>query len=118
MKRKAKIQIVEALSEYSEEMILTSGYDLNSSLRNNDAEPCDTEIILHLKDGNNITLSNRREESIKAEKYCGDSIINVCYLVPEAYGEVDYLDVDIRGELYSLKRIPLECIAWVEMNEK
>lgn len=116
MKRKAKIQLVEALSEYSELMKEASG--CCKELYNKDFDPCKTEIIIHLFDGTKITLSNRHEECSQKQQYCGDSIINVCYLVPEAYGEVDYLDVEIRGDIFSRKRIPLECVAWVEMNQE
>ena len=118
MKRKAKIQLVEALSDYSQKMVETSGSNYNLPLLDKNEEPCDTELILHLKDGTKITLSNRREESTNEQVYYGDTISNVCDLLPKHFEEVDYLDVEIRGNVYSRKRIPLECVAWVEMNQE
>jgi len=122
MKRKAKIQIIEALSEYSQEMMATSGYNLNSPRRNmfcNAKDPCKTELILHSKSGDKITLSNRHEECTKTQKWCGDEITNVCDLVPELWHEVDYLDVVIREPgKNSRMRIPLESVAWVELYQE
>lgn len=122
MKRKAKIQIVEALSEYSQEMMRTSGYNLNSPRRDmygNAKDPCKTEMLLHLKDGARIILSNRREESTENQEWCGDEIVNVRDLIPELYDDVDYLDVVIRepGKNHRM-RIPLESVAWVELYQE
>lgn len=119
MKRKSKIQIVEVLSEYSQEMLATSGYNLNSPLRGSKDNPCKTELILHLKSGDKITLSNRHEECTKTQKWCGDEITNVCDLIPELWHEVDYLDVVIKsGNRKTRMRIPLECVAWVELYQE
>ena len=118
MKRKAKIQLVEALSDYSQKMVATSGSNYDLPWKDKNEESCDTKLILHLKDGTTITLSNRREESTKAQVYYGDTISNVCDLLPEHFEEVDYLDVEIRGDVYSRKRIPLECVAWVELYQE
>lgn len=122
MKRKAKIQIVEALSEYSQEMMRTSGYNLNSPRRNmfgNTKDPCDTFLKLHLKDGTKIALSNERKKSTETQKYCGDEISNVCDLIPELFDEVDYLDVVIKsGNRKTRMRIPLETVAWVELYQE
>lgn len=119
MKRKSKIQIVEVLSEYSQEMLATSGYNLNSPLRVSKENPCKTELILHLKDGARIILDNRHEECTKTQKWCGDEITNVCDLIPELWHEVDYLDVVIRepGKKHRM-RIPLESVSWVELCQE
>lgn len=122
MKRKAKIQIVEALSEYSQEMMRTSGYNLNSPRRDmygNAKDPCKTEMLLHLKDGARIILDNRHEECTKTQEWCGDEIVNVRDLIPELYDDVDYLDVVIRepGKNHRM-RIPLESVAWVELYQE
>lgn len=122
MKRKAKIQIVEALSEYSQEMVATSGYNLNSPRRDmfgKAKDPCKTEMLLHLKDGARIVLENRHEECTKTQKWCGDEIVNVRDLIPELYDDVDYLDVLIRepGKNHRM-RIPLESVAWVELYQE
>lgn len=118
MKRKAKIQIVEALAEYSQEMYGTSGYDLHSPLRGSQDNPCKTELILHLKDGARIVLENRHGESTVRQKYCGDEIANVCDLIPELFDNVDYLDVKFRvpGRNHRM-RIPLESVSWVELYQ-
>lgn len=122
MKRKAKIQLVEALSEYSQEMVGTSGYDLQSPRRNmfgKAKEPCKTELILHLKDGARIILDNRHKESTKKQEYLGDEISNVGDLLPELWHEVDFLDVKFRepGKNHRM-RIPLESVAWVELYQE
>lgn len=119
MKRKSKIQIVEVLSEYSQEMLATSGYNLNSPLRVNQGNPCKTELILHLKDGVRIILDNRHKESTEKKEWCGDEITNVCDLIPELWHEVDFLDVVIRepGKNHRM-RIPLESVAWVELYQE
>lgn len=124
MKRKAKIQIVEVLSEYSQEMMRTSGYDLKWPLREkvyggNAKDPCKTEMLLHLKDGARIILYNRHKESTEKQKYLGDEISNVGDLLPELWHEVDYLDVVIRepGKNHRM-RIPLETVAWVELYQE
>ena len=122
MKRKAKIQIVEALSEYSQEMMRTSGYNLNSPRRDmygNAKDPCKTEMLLHLKDGARIILDNRHEECTKSQKWCGDEIGNVRDLIPELWHEVDYLDVVIKsGNRKTRMHIPLETVAWVELYQE
>lgn len=122
MKRKAKIQIVEALSEYSQEMMRTSGYNLNSPRRDmygNAKDPCKTEMLLHLKDGARIILDNRHEECTKSQKWCGDEIVNVRDLIPELWHEVDYLDVVIKsGNRKTRMHIPLETVAWVELYQE
>lgn len=122
MKRKAKIQIVEALSEYSQEMVATSGYNLQSPRRNmfgNAKDPCKTEMLLHLKDGARIVLENRHEECTKSQKWCGDEIVNVRDLIPELYDDVDYLDVLIREpDKNHRMRIPIESVAWVELYQE
>lgn len=122
MDRETKIQIVEALSEYSQEMVATSGYNLNSPRRNmfgNAKEPCKTELILHLKDGARIVLDNRHKESTVRQKYCGDEITDIGYLIPEWFSKVDYLDVKFRvpGKNHRM-RIPLESVAWVELYQE
>lgn len=122
MKRKAKIQLVEALSEYSQEMMATSGYDLQSPRRNmfgKAKEPCKTEMILHLKDGARIILDNRHKESTEKQEYLGDEISNVGDLLPELWHEVDFLDVKFRepGKNHRM-RIPLESVAWVELYQE
>lgn len=122
MKRKAKIQIVEALSEYSQEMVATSGYNLNSPRRDmygNAKDPCKTEMLLHLKDGARIILDNRHEESTEKQEYLGDEISNVGDLLPELWHEVDFLDVVIRepGKNHHM-RIPIESVAWVELYQE
>lgn len=124
MKRKAKIQIVEALSEYSQEMVATSGYDLKWPLREkvyggNAKDPCKTEMLLHLKDGARIVLENRHEESTEKQEWCGDEIVNVRDLIPELWHEVDYLDVVIKsGNRKTRMHIPLETVAWVELYQE
>ena len=119
MKRKAKIQIIEALSEYSQEMLATSGYNLNSPLRGRKDNPCKTELILHLKDGVRIILDNRQKESTEKQEWCGDEISNVCDLSPELWHEMDYLDVGIiePGKKHRM-RIPLESVSWVELCQE
>lgn len=124
MKRKAKIQIVEVLSEYSQEMMRTSGYDLKWPLREklyggNAKDPCKTEMLLHLKDGVRIILDNRHKASTEKQEWCGDEIANVRDLIPELYDNVDYLDVLIRepGKNHRM-RIPLESVAWVELYQE
>lgn len=76
-------------------------------------------MLLHLKDGARIVLSNRHEESTEKQEWCGDEIVNVRDLIPELYDDVDYLDVKFREpEKNHRMSIPIESVAWVELYQE